>query len=119
MKTAIGIGITVLLACATFLSAGCGSARRGAPESEPVAVESEFVERGQKVFMIHCHQCHPGGEAGVGPAINNKPLPEFLIKLQVRRGFGAMPAFSEDTIDDSELESLAAYLLRLRHAPED
>ncbi len=47
------------------------------------------------------------------------PLPEFLIKLQVRRGFGAMPAFSEETIDDSELESLAAYLSRLRHAPED
>ena len=119
MKIAIGIKITVLLACAPFLAAGCGSARRGVPASEPVAIEREFAEQGQKVFMTFCHQCHPGGMAGVGPALNNKPLPGFAIKLQVRQGFGAMPAFSEETIDDFKLEALIAYLFQLRNATEN
>jgi mono/diheme cytochrome c family protein len=119
MKIAIGIGITVLLACAPFLLAGCGSARRGRPRVGTGGDRKEFVEQGQKVFMTYCHQCHPGGEAGVGPALNNKPLPGFLIKLQVRQGFGAMPAFSEETIDDFKLEALVAYLFRLRNAPEN
>jgi mono/diheme cytochrome c family protein len=119
MKMVIGIVILVLLSFAPFLLAGCGSVRRDVPASEPVAVEKELVEQGQKVFMTYCHQCHPGGNAGVGPALNNKPLPGFLIKLQVRQGFGAMPAFSEETIDEFKLEALITYLFRLRNAPEN
>lgn len=66
------------------------------------------------MFMTHCNPCHPGGEAGLGPAINNKPLPGFLIKFQVRRGLGAMPSFSEHHIKDQELNDLIAYIKALR-----
>jgi hypothetical protein len=31
---------------------------------------------------------------GVGPALISKPVPGLLMKLQVRLGMGAMPAFS-------------------------
>jgi mono/diheme cytochrome c family protein len=65
--------------------------------------------------MRHCDQCHPRGEAGLAPAINNKPLPAFLMKLQVRQGLGAMPSFSKDDIRDAELENIVAYLQALRH----
>lgn len=75
---------------------------------------SADVTRGQRVFMENCHQCHPGGEGGLGPAINNKPLPGFMIKLQVRAGVGAMPAFSADAIAPDELDTLIAYLRALR-----
>ena len=60
--------------------------------------------------MRHCHQCHPKGEAGLAPAINGKPLPNWLIRLQVRSGLGSMPEFGENDISPAELDDLLAYL---------
>jgi mono/diheme cytochrome c family protein len=99
---------------AIFLIPGCSSARRGEPVTGPLALAGSNVAQGQKVFMRNCYQCHPGGEAGLGPALNNKPLPGFLIKFQVRNGFGAMPGFSKDEIPPGELDDLIAYLKALR-----
>ena len=64
--------------------------------------------------MAHCHQCHPGGAAGLAPSINDKPLPGFLMRFQVRHGLGAMPSFDEQVIPEPELDALIAYLLELR-----
>ena len=75
-----------------------------------MAVASPQVARGEHVFMENCHQCHPGGEAGLGPAINDKPLPGFMMKLQVRAGVGAMPAFSAHEISATDLDVLIAYV---------
>lgn len=105
---ALGLSVAVLLVGA------CASARR----SEPIlgytaAGGSEFAE-GRRVFMRHCHTCHPGGDAGLGPAINNKPLPAALLKFQVRHGLGTMPAFKADQINSDELDALVAYLGALR-----
>lgn len=96
------------------LIAGCGSARRSPPVAEPLPLTTAELRRGHEVFLTHCHACHPGGEGGLGPALNNKPLPRFLMRLQVRRGLGAMPAFPEEIISDQELNHLLDYLLALR-----
>jgi mono/diheme cytochrome c family protein len=64
--------------------------------------------------MARCNQCHPGGDGGLGPSINAKPLPGFLVRLQVRAGLGAMPGFSEQDISEQELNDLVAYLKILR-----
>ncbi|MBI3805843.1 MAG: cytochrome c [Nitrospirae bacterium] len=98
-----------------LLSAGCGSARRSEPITSPLSVASPSVQRGQALFMEHCSPCHPKGEAGVGPALNNKPLPGFMIKFQVRHGIGAMPAFSQEELSDPDLDQIVAYLKILRH----
>jgi mono/diheme cytochrome c family protein len=103
------IGIMVCIS----LTVGC-SARRGEPLVGPLTISSPAVAQGRTVFMTHCHQCHPGGEAGLGPAINNKPLPEFAVRTQVRHGFGAMPAFYENEISETELDALISYLKALR-----
>lgn len=95
--------------------AACGSARRGEPLVGPMPMAEPRLANGQIAFMANCHQCHPKGEAGLGPAINNKPLPGFLMKLQVREGFGAMPAFSPAEISESELDDIVVYLQALRH----
>jgi mono/diheme cytochrome c family protein len=92
---------------------GCGSARRGVPVAGPIQL-TEQEKVGRTVFVRICNQCHPGGEAGVGPALNNKPLPGFMIKMQVRRGLGAMPAFPEDKISEEELDDLVGYLKTIR-----
>ena len=97
----------------------CGTARRGVPLFDPNNIENPAVAQGQKVFMTYCHKCHPGGTAGLAPAINNKPLPGFLIRYQVRNGIGMMPAFKEDVISDEELDNLVAYLKVLRDMEEE
>lgn len=103
----------VLIGLAVLVT-GCGSARRGEPLAGPLPLTSAEAKQGQIVFMKDCHQCHPGGEAGLGPALNNKPLPGFMIRYQVRHGLGAMPTFSEQQIDDQELDHLLVYLKELR-----
>jgi mono/diheme cytochrome c family protein len=95
--------------------AGCGSARRAEPLIGPLDLDP-LALRGERVFMEHCQACHPGGEAGVGPALNDKPLPGFARRAQIRAGLGAMPAFSADEIAPDALRDLIAYLDALRHA---
>ena len=92
----------------------CGPARVGEPFGPPARLTSAAAETGERVFMTFCQQCHPGGAAGLGPAINDKPLPSFLIRLQTRHGLGAMPEFDESAIPDAELDALVAYLQELR-----
>jgi mono/diheme cytochrome c family protein len=102
------IGIAAALAVASC------SARRGEPLRGSFAPESDAVLRGRLVFFQECHKCHPGGEAGLGPALNDKPLPRFLMGFQVRRGLGVMPSFSEGEISGAELDALTLYLRELR-----
>jgi len=107
----------LIVATIVFLS-GCGSPLRDEPSTPPLRASEGQVAMGQRVFMQHCHQCHPGGSAGLAPAINNKPLPQWLMKFQVRHGLGAMPKFSGKHIRDDELDALVVYLTKLRHDTE-
>jgi mono/diheme cytochrome c family protein len=95
--------------------AACTSARRSEPIIGPTPAKGAAFAEGRRLFMQYCHACHPAGEAGLGPAINNKPLPAALIKFQVRHGLGAMPAF-KDHLDQDELDAVAAYLIALRRS---
>jgi mono/diheme cytochrome c family protein len=107
------LGVLVLLAA-------CGTARRGEPlagQLENTAAGPE-VEHGKLVFFRYCHKCHPGGEAGLGPAINDKPLPSFLVRFQVRNGLGAMPSFDDARLPDPELDALLEYVAALRRHGE-
>jgi mono/diheme cytochrome c family protein len=110
----VGTALGNLMISGLLLTTAC-SARRGEPIVGQLAISEPGIARGQQVFMRECHQCHPGGEAGLGPAINNKPLPGFLIKFQVRNGLGAMPAFSQNEISPEELDHLVEYLKALRN----
>lgn len=92
----------------------CGTSRRGAPLTGEHLPPTSEIALGQRVFAANCTQCHPGGTQGLGPALNNKPLPGWLIRFQVRNGLGAMPAFSEAEIPDDQMEALTEYLVWLR-----
>ena len=113
--TPAGRAILVVAAVGAF-TCGCKSVRRGEAVGRPVNISSSAVERGQVVFQQHCYRCHPGGEAGLGPALNNKPAPVFLMKTQVRAGFGAMPRFDTHIIPQKDLDDLMAYVMALRKA---
>lgn len=95
--------IWVLLACAT--------ARRGEPIAGPLPLHNAEVH-GRALFARSCSPCHPGGEAGLGPALNNLPLPGFVIRAQIRLGIGAMPPLEE--LDAVEVGDIVAYMGALR-----
>ena len=109
MQRAWIIGAIILV-----LGAVSCSARRSEPLVGPLALNAH-EQQGQKVFMKNCYACHPGGDAGLGPSLNDKPLPDFMIRLQVRHGFGAMPAFTPTDISDADLDALLDYLSALKH----
>ena len=117
-NTLAGLLLTagVLGGAVPMLSAiGCGPARRDAPYTRELDASADpLVARGEVAFARHCHQCHPGGAGGLGPAINDKPLPVGLIKTQVRQGLGAMPAFDEREVSDEDVDAIARYLKALR-----
>lgn len=99
-------------------ASACGPARRGEPVAGPLDLSDASVLRGRAVFDTHCYKCHTGGEGGMSPIINDKPLPKFLMAFQIRKGLGAMPAFSGEEIGERELEDLLNYLVALRrHEP--
>lgn len=102
-----------LLLVALVLLQACGSARRSEPVADAAALSPAALQ-GERAFARHCHECHPGGEAGLGPALNNKPLPGWLIGFQVRNGLGAMPPFTPKDVSEEELASIVAYLEELR-----
>lgn|SRR5690625_581068 len=113
MKEKSAVVLAFLSVTALLVVGGCQSARRGAPFTA-VSLETPELVAGQKVFQTHCSHCHPGGDGGLGPAINNKPLPDFLIRFQIRNGLGVMPAFSEEQISEAEMENLLNYLAVLK-----
>jgi mono/diheme cytochrome c family protein len=94
--------------------AGCGSARRGEPFGDPILFTEESLRRGHESFMRHCNQCHPQGAGGLGPELNNKPLPGWAMHFQVRQGLGSMPSFTEEELPEEELRRIIAFLNRLQ-----
>lgn len=90
------------------------SARKGVPHTEPLAGGDQEVQQGEILFNQYCNSCHPNGTAGLGPALNDKPLPGFAIRFQIRNGIGTMPAFSEEVISNEESKKIVAYLKALR-----
>lgn len=107
----------ISVAVLVLVSIGCRSVRRGEPVGRSPRLTSVAEKRGHVLYQVHCHRCHPGGEGGLGPALNDKPLPVFLMKVQVRAGLGAMPGFGSDRISEEEMDDLMAYVIALRKAP--
>ncbi len=72
---------------------------------------------GEQIFIRSCNTCHPGGNAGMGPSLENmeKHFPtDVKLKALLRKGKGAMPGQPKDTINDHELDDLVLYLRNLK-----
>lgn len=100
-----------------LLAIGCDQ-RRSEPFVGPIAF-NEQQTRGEVSFFRHCNECHPQGESGLGPSLNEKPLPEFLIKNQVRNPIAIMPPFSDEVLPPEELDDLVEYLKAIRRADDE
>jgi mono/diheme cytochrome c family protein len=71
--------------------------------------------RGRALFDLHCATCHgPSGEGSyLSPAVRPPAIAgksPLVVKVQVRRGLGEMPAFSAAVLPDPDLADLAGYV---------
>jgi mono/diheme cytochrome c family protein len=102
--------IVLMLSFSVLLFVGCSSRKSEPAKQKTFQSDSEEILKGEKVFMQYCHKCHPGGEAGLGPAINSNPAPQFLKRFQVRHGLGVMPSFKEEEVSRADLQNISRYL---------
>jgi mono/diheme cytochrome c family protein len=105
--------LTLLASALLLLSnaaVGCVAERQSPPLAAAATALNGEQLIGQRVYMRACNGCHPQGAGGLGPALNDKPVPAAAIKLQVRQGIGAMPSFSEQEISSQELAALVAFM---------
>ena len=121
------IGVAGALVAALIAAAGCSApaylgcappARRPNTIPDAQLQDNPRLAEGQRVFMHHCNECHVGGTAGLGPSLNDKKLPPWLVRFQVRHGLGAMPKFPERVLSDRQLDDLVTYVRYMRFHPE-
>lgn len=84
----------------------------GGPAATAWAAPQQRAEQGfawkdgAQVYTKMCALCH---DTKVGPVLLGRDLDPLYIKLMVRNGSRAMPAFRASEIDDASLEKLAEY----------
>jgi mono/diheme cytochrome c family protein len=93
---------------------GCSSRKSEPLKGKTLDDSNSHVKNGEETFMKHCQKCHPGGEGGLGPALNSNPAPQFVKRFQVRHGLGVMPSFTNDEISKADLHDISAYLKTLK-----
>ena len=93
----------------------CGPARRGAAFGTPLTL-TEPRTRGQVLFMRECNGRHPGGAAGLGPGLANKPLPGFALRTQLHAAVCEMPALTEERLADAQVDAIVEYVHALEAA---
>lgn len=109
------VPLSLVAALVVVASGGCETTRAVRPERllEPVPLATPEIAHGQVLFMRYCHTCHPDGGAGLGTSLMT-PLPDPVMRAQIRVGGGGMPRFSEEVIGDDEVSAILAYLDTVR-----
>ena len=100
------------VACGGDTSADEGEHHSGGENAAAYAgpITGTDVAAGQALYEEHCNNCHPGGEAGYGPAVANIGWDAGHMRMQIREGEGRMPAFGEDQLDAAGLENMILYI---------
>jgi mono/diheme cytochrome c family protein len=98
---------------AVMLLAACSSPRKSEPIAPPVKLTDAQLQ-GRLLYDRYCYKCHTEGEGGLGPSLNEKPLPRFAMKFQIRHGLGTMPAFPPERLSDESVDQIVEYLVTLR-----
>jgi mono/diheme cytochrome c family protein len=101
---------SIYLFTVSLLIVSCSSRKSEPITNKTFDNKSERLANGERVYMMRCQKCHPGGEAGVGPALNSNPAPSFVKRFQVRHGLGVMPSFSTKEISRDDLHDVTAFL---------
>jgi mono/diheme cytochrome c family protein len=106
--------VTIIIVALVVILFACSSRKSEPLTDKTFQASNAHVTNGEKVYMQHCQKCHPGGEAGLGPALNSNPAPQFVKRFQMRHGLGVMPAFTKKEISKRDLHDISKYLRALK-----
>jgi mono/diheme cytochrome c family protein len=109
MRITRAIAAASLMAAGAMLLAACSSPRKSEPIAPPLKLTDAQVQ-GRLLYDRYCYKCHTQGEGGLGPSLNEKPLPGFAMKFQIRHGLGTMPAFPPERLSDESVDQIVEYL---------
>jgi len=87
------------------------SAQKRADQARQESGSSNLT--GEQIFIRTCNTCHPGGQAGMGPTLENmaKDFPNDAgLKAYIRHGKGIMPGQPKDVLNEQEMDNLIGYL---------
>lgn len=91
----------------------------GGPEIPDVRPDDGDLPTGAALFLANCAACHGAGASGdsvgggeIAPSLH--PADATQIGEAIRVGPGVMPRFSERTLSEADVNSIARYLLWLR-----
>ena len=126
MKIGLTLVPTALAASALLSLVACGpekpsTASEGASSAggEPSLVITDKAEwdalatAGKTSFDTACGDCHPGGDADLGPKLKGHAEPTANMVKQIRQGSGRMKPIGEDKLPESEMKGLLVYLSTL------
>jgi mono/diheme cytochrome c family protein len=111
------IGLSVACSASWLACGGGGASEPSAGESSTGAeasseydgpIASTDVEAGKAVFATYCDDCHPDGDADVGPSLIADPHVAAQLRQQIREGSGKMKPFPEKRVSKDDLEALLA-----------
>jgi len=111
LNTTVTAALTAVVLC---VLAAVGTPRRAAAQTpSPQAATNHNAENGKRLFERDgCYQCHgyagQGGRDGARVAATAMTVSAFA--RYVRQPFGAMPAFTEKVVSDSELADIYEFL---------
>lgn len=117
MKKSLIIAIIIFIFSGLYF-ASCSTRRLKKDKAGINELDSKIAD-GRLVFKNKCQKCHPNGEAGVGPALNDLKLPSFILRAKIRSRAtflwaGRMPSFNKHEISNVEMSALITYLKDMR-----
>lgn len=91
------------------------TASAAASAQPSVSLAAGDASAGQGAFAPLCNSCHPGANAGIGPALYGPQFAERYpddsqLAAVIRQGKGGMPGFSPAELSDQDMANLIAYL---------
>ena len=108
MKSVMPVSLVAALILTAAATAGLvASMTWAAPKEKEAPVPGFAWKDGAEVYVKICALCH---ETSVGPTLRGRGLDPLYIRLMVRNGMRAMPAFRASEIDDASLEKLSEYV---------
>jgi len=118
---------TLILATVVATTSGCVMSEEVKRINQVQAEKKRRAEErttnlsGEQIFKRSCNTCHPGAQAGMGPALDKlkEHFPtDKVLKAFLRQGAGVMPANPVEVINEKEMDNLIDYLRELQEAPE-
>jgi mono/diheme cytochrome c family protein len=110
MKKILILSLLIIITLFVTIVPSC-VVRKAEPLTQKTFVpRNEKIANGERLFMANCEKCHPGGEGGLGPAINANPAPQFVKRFQMRHGLGVMPAFKRIELSNKDLHDISKFL---------